>query len=181
MLRRIVPLICFVAFGVATAEPSSARADETLRREYEIKAALLYNFAKFVEWPDETVPETSAPLTLCVLGDDPFGPALESIDGKTIRSRRLVIKRSVTARDVSTCHILFISSSEEKHLAQILEVLRTSSTLTIGETQGFTQNGGIINLAVESNKVRFEINANAADRAGLKISSKLLSLASVVR
>jgi len=70
----------------------------------------------------------------------------------------------VTARDVSGCHILFISSSEEKHLAQILEVLRTSSTLTIGEMQGFTQNGGIINLAVESNKVRFEINANAADR-----------------
>jgi len=180
MVRRLWLLIGVIAVGLTTAPPT-APGEPAGGREYEIKAALLYNFAKFVEWPDEAVPETSAPLTLCILGDDPFGPALESIDGKTIRSRRLVIKRPVTARDVSACHILFISSSEEKHLAQILEVLRTSSTLTIGEMQGFTQNGGIINLAVESNKVRFEINANAADRAGLKISSKLLSLASVVR
>jgi hypothetical protein len=150
--------------------------------EYQIKAAFLYNFAKFVEWPAKALPETSTSMTLCILGEDPFGTDLEQIlDGKTVNDKSIVIKRFRGIRGLEVCHILFISSSERHHLPEILDALREASMLTVGETERFAKLGGIINFTIEENKVRFEINVDAAGRAGLKISSRLLKLGKLIR
>ena len=181
MSGKVSSLIGVIAVWVIASGAPTAYAESLLLREYQIKAAFLYNFVKFVEWPDEALPDPSAPIALCVLGEDPFGVALESINDKTVKGRQLMVKRFVGLQDLKVCHILFISPSEEKDLAQILASLKNSSILTVGETEGFTQFGGIISFTMESNKIRFEINEDAAGRAGLKISSKLLNLAKVVR
>ncbi|MGH8058533.1 MAG: YfiR family protein [Candidatus Entotheonellia bacterium] len=150
--------------------------------EYQIKAAFLYNFAKFVEWPSRALPESSASITLCVLGEDPFGADLDrTIEGKTINGRAPVTRRLKTLQGVDVCQILFISASERRRMGQILEALKDKSLLTIGETEPFARLGGVINFTMEQDKVRFEINVDAAERKGLKISSKLLKLAKVIR
>lgn len=150
--------------------------------EYQVKAAFLYNFAKFVEWPAEAPSEASAEMVLCLLGDDPFGSDLEqTIEGKMVNGRKLVIRRFKALRGLETCHILFISPSEGNQLLEILAALKGLSLLTVGEMERFTKLGGIINFTIEGNKVRFDINIDAAERAGLKISSRLLRVARVVR
>jgi ribosomal protein L18 len=150
--------------------------------EYEIKAAFLYNFAKFVDWPTDALPDTSTSMSLCVLGEDHFGIDLdETLNGKQVNGRKLLIKRFKGVHGLDICQILFISSSEKHRLAQVIASLKNSSILTVSETEQFTQLGGIINFTIEENKVRFEINVDAAERAGLKISSRLLKVAKVIR
>ena len=152
-------------------------------QEYIVKAAFLYNFAKFVEWPAKTFTEEEAIMYLCILGKDPFGVAIESIEGKSVRGRQLVIRRLAKIEDLEECpcHILFISSSEEKRLAQIFLKLEDRNVLTVGDMKGFAQRGGIINFIMVENRIRFEINVKEAERTGLEISSKLLNLAKIVR
>ena len=142
MLRYISRLIVLITAWILVGSVATVHALSPLLREYHIKAAFLYNFAKFVEWPDETPADTSVPIGVGVLGKDPFGSALDSINGKTVRDRSLVIKRFETVQDLEFCHILFISSSEEEHLASILESLRDRSVLTVSEAEQFTQCGG---------------------------------------
>ncbi len=149
-------------------------------REYRIKAAFLYNFAKFVEWPAEAFEDDDATLILGVFGDDPFGAALQSLSGKTVRGRRLTIKRFDSLLDLDQCHILFITSSTQEQQQKALESLQGSNVLTVGEMQRFAQMGGIINFVIRNNKLRFEINLDAGKRAGLMISSQLLKLADSV-
>jgi len=150
--------------------------------EYEVKAAFLYNFARFVEWPDNVSPDPNGPLVIAILGRDPFGGEIDrAIEGKTVNGRRLVIKRFSSLETYEQCHILFVSSSERGNLPRILAAVRTSSVLTVSETDRFAQIGGIINFITIENRIRFEINRAAAARVGLKISSKLLSLGRVVR
>ena len=181
MLHYISRLIVLITAWILVGSVATVHALSPLLREYHIKAAFLYNFAKFVEWPDQTLADTSVPIGVGVLGKDPFGSALDSINGKTVRGRSLVIKRFETVQDLEFCHVLFISSSEEKHLASILESLKDRSVLTVSEAEQFTQCGGIIKLTEKGNRIRFEINLGAADRARLKISSKLLKLATIVK
>ncbi len=146
--------------------------------EYQVKAAFLYNFAKFVDWPGDALGNGNGPLVIGVIGDDPFGGALDqAINGKTVKGRTLVVRRLKWGQDLRSCHVLFISSSEQKRLREIIESLRGASVLTVGDMGQFNQHGGIINLILEANKVRFEINSRGADQARLRISSKLLSLA----
>jgi YfiR/HmsC-like len=146
--------------------------------EYQVKAAFLYNFAKFVDWPAEAFGDRNAQLVICVVGDDPFGGALDqAINGKSIGGRSLAVRRLKWGQELRSCHVLYISSSERKRLAQIIQSLRGASVLTVGEMGEFAQQGGIINFIWEANKVRFEINSQGSDQARLKISSKLLSLA----
>ncbi len=116
-----------------------------------------------------------------MLRDDPFAEALEVIKGKTVKGRRLAIRRVEPGRDLEICQVLFIGSSEEKRLPQVMQSLQGSNVLTVGEMERFVQLGGIINFFVQNNRVRFEINVNGAERARLKLSSQLLSLAKVVR
>ena len=180
LIGKVFLLMTIWACAVVSGPPD-AYAQSASLREYEIKAAFLYNFIKFIDWPSEVLPETSDTMTVCVLSDDPFGEALESIKGKTVKGRRLAIRRIEPVRDLESCHVLFIGAAEEKRLPQVMQSLRGSSVLTVGEMERFVQSGGIINFVVERNKVRFEINVNSAERARLKLSSQLLSLARVVR
>jgi len=150
--------------------------------EYQVKAAFLYNFAKFVEWPASVSAGPNAPLVIGVLGKDPFGGEIDrAVEGKTINGRRLMIRRFSSLQAYQYCHILFVSSSERNNLPQIIATVRNSSVLTVSETDRFAHIGGIINFVTIENRIRFEINQAAAERAGLKISSKLLSLGRVVR
>ena len=148
--------------------------------EYEVKAAYLYNFANFVEWPETSHPDTSSTLNIGILGSDPFGAAFKTIAGKRIRGQLVAIHRSHRLADLRDCQILFIGNSERVFLPQILDELRGRSVLTVGESEGFTEQGVIIDFYVIDNKVRFKINAEAGTRSGLKLSSKLLKLAQIV-
>ena len=133
--------------------------------EYQIKAAFLYNFAKFVDWPAEAFAGSNGKLIIGVIGDDPFGGALnQAINGKTINGRPLLVRRLRWGQDLRSCHILFISSSERQRLPQIIQSLRGASVLTVGDMGQFNQQGGIINFILEANKVRFEINSCGATR-----------------
>lgn len=159
----------------------SARAQSQAAGEYQIKAAFLYNFAKFIEWPPGDFADTSAPLRICVLGQDPFGQELRNIaNDKTVNGRKLQVNQVADLQNARTCHILFIASSEKAELKQALESLRGTGALTVGDTKGFVEQGGMINFVLENDRVRFEVNHRAAEQAGLKISSKLLNVAKSV-
>jgi hypothetical protein len=146
--------------------------------EYQVKAAFLYNFAKFIDWPTEVFGDSNAPLVIGVVGDDPFGGALDqAINGKSIGGHALTVRRLRWGQDLRSCQILYISSSERKHLSQIIQSLRGASVLTVSDMDQFNQQGGIINFILEASRVRFEINSRGANQAGLRISSKLLALA----
>lgn len=181
IIRKTIRLILVAAICVAMSSRANAHAESPASREYVIKAAFLYNFAKFVDWPAEAFPNDRTPLTLCILGKDPFGVALESIKGKTVRGRRQVVQHLARIEDLEQCHILFISASEEKHLSQILSTIKGRHILTVSDMKRFARRGGIINLVTVKSKIRFEINMDTTDLVGLKISSKLLKLAKIVR
>jgi len=120
-------------------------------------------------------------FAICVLGEDPFGFVLdETVQGKTISGATVIAKRIVAIRDAETCRILFISPSEDSRLPEILKVLEGRSVLTVGEENQFTRRGGMINFRLENNRVRLAINVAATERAGLKVSSQLLRIASIV-
>ncbi len=166
-----------------TAGPSRAVGGASgSASEYEIKAAYLYYFATFVDWPPESLARGDGTFVIGILGDDPFGPVLEAtVRGKTVRNCRIVVRRFAKARDALDSHILFISSSEQIHLPQILGVLGGERVLTVGDADRFAERGGQIGLRMDGRKVRFEINVAAADRAGLKISSQLLKLGTLAQ
>jgi hypothetical protein len=182
LLFAIAICLAFLALGPPGARLGAvapAAAAET-SREYLIKAAFLYNFAKFTEWPAGSFPDSAAPLDVCVFGEDPFGGALESIAGKTIRGRRVAVHKVASIEAGATCHLLFISTSEATRLTGILESLRGRPVLTIAEMPGFARSGGIINLKTNpDDRIRFEINIGIAKRVGLRLSSKLLNLAEI--
>lgn len=149
--------------------------------EYQVKAAFLYNFAKFVDWPAATFHSSKDPIEICIIGDDPFGPVLQAaINGKLVQGRPLVQRRIMVVKELGSCHILFVSSSERKRLQPIIEEAKGHSILTVGEIEGFISQGGVISFKVEDERVRFEINLAAAKRQKLELSAKLLSVAEIV-
>lgn len=150
--------------------------------EYQVKAAFLYNFAKFVEWPNESFPDPAAPIQICVLGRDDFGQELQLIThDKVINGRRIEIDHVLALTRARDCQVLFISSSERSRTREILASVQGRTVLTISDEPGFAAAGGVINFILENSRVRFEINLTAANQAHLKISSKLLALAKLVR
>ena len=172
----LLSVVCIAAMGEVAAQAQGGAPSE-----YEVKAVFLYNFAKFVEWPSGAFSEGS-PFIIGVLGNDPFGDNLDkTVKSKSIDGRKIAVRHIDRVENAKSCHILFVSRSEKGRLNKIMDQLEKSSTLTVGDTDGFLQRGGMINFFIESKKVRFEINPNAAERAKLRISSKLLSLARVVR
>lgn len=174
ILSLALPLI--VSFSVVALAPTSEAKAQA--KEYEVKAAVLYYFVKYVEWPSAAFSHGGAPFVVGVIGDDPFGSAIDqAINGKTVNGHHMTIRRLKWGQNMRDCHILFVSSSEQKRLPQILESLNGANVLTVGEMDRFSQQGGIIGLVMENSKVRFEINKAAADQARLKISSRLLELA----
>lgn len=157
-------------------------AESRVFKEYEVKAAFLFQFALYVEWPASSFSDAQTPITIGLLGKDPFGDFLrKAIEGKTVNQRKLVIKHCANLDEARQCHLLFISSSVQKSLPRILAGLRNERVLTVGDVEDFASQGGIVNLVVLEKTVRFEINPSAVERAGLKISSQVLELARIVR
>lgn len=148
--------------------------------EYQVKAAFLFNFGKFVEWPESSFLSDNAPFSICVLGDDPFGSALDNLRGKSIGHRSVAVWRIKRPDAGLRCQILFVSASEESHLAQIFASLRGSNSLAVGQTSGFASAGGAIEFTLDDSHVHFTINPDAIKRAGLRASSQLLALAKIV-
>lgn len=171
-------LALFLIATLAAGEVLMARAEAQEVSEYQVKAAFLYNFTKFVQWPADVFSDEKSPIIIGLIGEDPFGSALDrAVRGKSVRGRQLTVKRLKWGENLKDCHLIFIGSSERKRAAQILKILKGASVLTVGEMEHFNQQGGIINFISENQRVRFEINADAAGQARLTISSKLLSLA----
>ena len=187
-IRRLAILViggCMLAMSIwiagtqaddRPARPTGAKAS----REYVLKAAFLYNFAKFTSWPTEVISGAGKPVRLCILGKDPFGAALESIEGKSVQQRPLITFRIARASDAEGCHIIFIGNSEEERLRGILSGLRELPILTIAEMSNFARAGGIIGLKTVEDRIQFDINVDAANKANLRLSYKLLQLANIV-
>jgi len=161
--------------------PGQTHAQPAASKEYQIKAAFLFNFAQFVEWPTNAFTSTDAPFSIGILGDDPFGKALDAtVQGESVQNRKLTIQRSRRLEDLQNCQVIFISKSEKSRLSEILPKLNARSILTVSELPGFAGSGGVINFYLEGAKVRFEINPAVAQRERLKISSQLLNLGKII-
>jgi hypothetical protein len=158
-----------------------AHGQQSKPSEYAVKAAYLYNFGRFVEWPDKVASSAGDSFSICVLGEDPFGQILGALAGQTIGGKQVVAKRISKPLDGSSCRIVYISLSEEKQLNDTLFTLSKAGVLTVSDMPQFSQRGGMIQFVLDGNKVRFEINLTAAENAGLTLSSELLKVATAVR
>jgi hypothetical protein len=157
--------------------PSGGYGQVTAAGEYQIKAAFLPNFAKFVVWPSAAL-HTGSPLIIGVVGEDPFGVWLtRAVEGQSVEGHPLQVVHLRWNELPYNCHILFISSSEVNHVEQILSALEGFPVLTVADFDSFARRGGVIELKTEGNRVRFDINSTSASTAGLHVSSKLLTLA----
>ena len=164
----------------------TARAESDNSQEYKVKAAFLYNFIKFVEWPKEKVADGNS-ITIGIIGNNPFGKAFEPLKGKEIKDKKVIVKQFKGNEESKhpeerltayrKCHVLFVCRSEKKHLDQIIKSVKDHSVLMVGDMEDFLESGGIINFLMEDEKVCFEIHNTAAKRAKLDIRSKLLRLA----
>lgn len=143
--------------------------------EYELKAVFLFNFAQFVEWPQEAFDTPESPLHVCVLGQDPFGAQLDVVmQGERIHGRPIVVQRHTQVESAHDCHVLFVNPGSHEQQLAVLERLKSEPVLTVGETDDFTSAGGVIRFFMEGNRVRLEVNPRAAENAHLRLSSKLL-------
>lgn len=176
LLRSGLPLIAAVTMtGWATAAATQTP------NEYGIKAVFLFNFAQFVEWPATAFPDATTPFVIGVLGDDPFGGLLdETVAGEMLNGRPFVVRRFRSVEEVGTCHILFVSRSEAGRLEKIMPMLAGRTTLTVSDAEDFARAGGMIALVNANNRIRLQINVEAATREMLVFSSKLLRPAEIV-
>ena len=172
----LLAALCAV-LSMSSGQPVRARS----LAEYEIKAAFIYNFAKFVQWPAEAFGQAQSPLILCVIGDDVFGPALDTIEHKLAQGRELKVRRQVRLESARSCHILFIAESEHARLGSVLRAVSGASVLTVSDVDRFAEAGGVIGLYNIDNNVQFSINLEQARSASLQINSQLLKLAKIVR
>jgi hypothetical protein len=175
--------LCAVVLALLTAVtdaiPIGAQVNPSV--EYQVKAAFLYNFVKFVEWPPDAFQNEKSPLTLCIFRYDPFGSALdEVIAGQTLNNRRVVVQRINKLPDLKACQLVFVSDREDKHLPEVLNSLEGASALVVGEGEAFAEHRGGIQFFLENKQLRFAVNVDAIQRARLKVSSKLLALARIV-
>jgi hypothetical protein len=187
-----VSLGCLLLTGQVARGQGGA---STSSREYQVKAAFLYNFINFVDWPKEKTADSNEPITIVIVGKDPFGRAFEPITNKKIKNRKVIVKRFSGFAELKKsrenrnpeaqrqiialrkCHLVFICSSEAKKHKEITNLVKDHSVLTVADVKGFLESGGVINFVIEDKKVRFEINIAAAKQAKLKIRSQLLRLA----
>ncbi len=158
-----------------------ARGEAEESREYAVKAAFLYNFAKFVDWPSESFRNETTPLVLGIVGVDPFGSLLETLKDKTVKGRKLVIRRLSRLENFEDCQILFISGSEKGALRPILAAVKNHPILTVSDIDRFAPQGGMIGLVAVDNTINFEINLDTVQRSKLKVSSQLLKLAKIIQ
>ena len=174
-------LACAVLAAVALA-PTAAAQEPAAAIEYQVKAAFLYNFAKFVDWPPETFARQDALFVVGVLGNESFSVVLDQVvRGKAINGHPFDVRRLRSPEEAAACQMVFVGARETRLLPALFKAVRATAVLTVGDGESFTRQGGIMNFVVRDNRVRFEVNTDAAGRAGLSISSKLLQLATIVR
>jgi hypothetical protein len=174
-LVRSTALLAVLLFVAGHGKPARG---QTADEEYRVKAAFIFHFAQLVDWPPETQSGADHSLFLCTLGDDPFQGTLEgSVAGKAIGDRVIRIRHLGEPQDMQACQIIFLGKAQGKRIPLLVADLRKAPVLTVGETAGFLDAGGMIRFLLEENKVRFEINLDAAESARLKIGSRLLVLA----
>jgi YfiR/HmsC-like len=177
---RCIFAVVSLLLAQASGASSAPRTPQAKPEEYQVKAVYLYNFARFVAWPEPAEKEDTFPI--CVLGGDPFDAVLDSaLAGEAINNRKLVAKRLGSVKDAKSCRILFIGDSEASRLKEILSFLDKSPVLTVSDMSAFVSSGGMIEFVMKENKVRFEVNLTATERAGLNLSSQLLKVASDVK
>jgi uncharacterized protein DUF4154 len=175
-MARMLGLICWLAGSL------QLHAQAPAFDEYQVKAAFLYNFAKFVAWPPGTFANYSDPIGICIVGQNPFGSTLQNmVQDKKVGDRGFAVRQLPDTQQVKGCQILFIGAGEWKRVRALLDALRGSPILTVGETDDFTSLGGIIAFLLEGPRVRIQIALEPAERAKLRISSKLLSLAEIAK
>jgi hypothetical protein len=179
LARRISPpLMLFLM--LASAGRSFGGDPQTLS-EYQIKAGFFFNFTRFVEWPETAFVTATSPIIACVAGETPLTDLVIDVAvGKVVNGRAVSIRRVKASDDLRLCNLLFISAAEERRAAEILAGSKKASTLTVGETPGFAQAGGMINFSIQENKVKLELNLDATTRAGLKVNSKLIAVSRLV-
>jgi hypothetical protein len=186
-MTKKVAIAIAIIFMLVPKWCSEARAQgsESTVPEYLIKAGFIYHFAGLVEWPASAFAQPNSPINICILGDDPFGSTMEQVvDNKQVGGRNIAVTRLKSANDFKEykqCHMVFVSSSEKEQMDEIIRGVKGLPLLTIGDIPGFAEHGGIINFILEENKVRFEVNVDAGKQAHLNISSRLLSLAKIVK
>lgn len=166
-------LMFLLALGVSGQPPAT---------EYEVKSAYLLNFGKFVKWPAAALPPELEKFSICVLGDDPFGQVLNAtVRDEKIGGKPVVARHINRVQDANGCQVLFISSSEESRARKVLKSLDKSGILTVSDMPGFLDRAGMIQFTMSGNRVRFEVNLDAVQEAGLTLSSELLKVASLVK
>ena len=170
-----------IAVGLFLWGWSAPLAGQALAVEYEVKAAFIHNFTKFIDWPSEAFEGNNSPFRIGILGTGPIDKPLLNLNGKKAQKRSLEVSRLQNLNDVSQYHIIFVNSSENGSMGSILSTVRGTGILTIGDTPGFLEQCGIINFYLKSGKIRFEVNIEASQRENLQISSKLLRLARIVK
>lgn len=171
----VAGICAIILFGLAIGAGAGAEQSRSARySEYLIKAAILYKIATFTEWPSGVYANATAPFTVCVLGQDPFGKALDTIAGKRIDGRPVAISRIAQVEEASRCHLLFISESDAEKRARIIRHLAGRPILTVCDEPCSTQPSGIVHLEVVSERIRFAIDTDSAQSAGLKFSFRLL-------
>lgn len=195
-IRSKLYILIVVYFGVQAALITpQAFAASASSREYQVKAAFLYNFIQFTEWPAAKIADNNNAISIGIIGDDPFGAAFDPVKEKSVKNKKMVIKRfgrftelikganedkSKSAENTEAlrkCHVLFVCDSEKENLSKIIEIVKDSAVLTVGQSENFLDDGGIIRFIKEAEKVAFEVNIIAAKEAGVQVSSQVLRLA----
>jgi YfiR/HmsC-like len=175
-MRRKYLLLHALLLGLAGRSPGG-----DLPLEYQVKAVCIFNAIRFVSWPASVFGAADDPIVIGILGENPFGTLLhDAVNGQTVRQRRIVV-RQVGLAQAGDCHVVFVSRSERDRLEKVLQKIAGSNILTISELENFAVDGGVLGLTLERGKIRFEINSEAAKRAGLKIDSQLLALSRIVK
>ncbi len=176
-MLRLLAAITLIGLSVP-----AARAQEVIAPEYQVKAAFLYNFAKFADWPANAFTNNNQSFVIVVYGKNPFGRILEeTVKGKKIADRNVSVRVCNKLADIGDCHLLFTTESDKERLSDLFTHLANRPTLTVGQSEGFAHRGGMINFIKENAHVRFEINDGRAKAAKLKLSSRLLRLAVIVK
>ena len=186
MRNKTYSLIVLTLVVFAATIGTQGRAEPASSQEHRVKAAFLYNFIKFVDWPEEKVADNNDTTVLGIIGKHSFGDAFEAVKGEKVKNRNIIVKYFTgfeQTRDkdaLKKCHLLFICSSEKQHLKEILKIAESGNVLTVGDMDGSLTSGKVIEFVMEEKKVRFQINITAAKRAKLQIRSQLLRLAKKV-
>ncbi len=180
-LRRWILRIPLILSSLLLTGGPSLFAQTTISKEYQIKAVFLFNFAQFVQWPPTVFTREDEPFRIGILGEDPFGSFLdETVQGEKIDGHPLVVERYGSIAAAKGCQILFIGKAEMGQIESIFEDLKGQNILTVGDAEGFVQKGGVVRFATEKNKIHLRISLQAAKRANLTISSKILRLSEIV-